>query len=176
VTDVPIEPETKDWTFVLDEACPECGFDTREISGRDVPALIRDNVAVWPGRLARPDARTRPDDSTWSPLEYACHVRDVYLRFAQRLELMRAQDDPLFPNWDQDAAAVADRYGEQDPATVAAELQAAGEAIAQAFEAVPDGEWSRIGRRSDGAKFTIDSLARYFVHDSVHHVHDVTRT
>jgi len=175
VADVPIEPETKDWTFVLDEACAECGFDTREITGRDVPAIVRRNAAVWPGVLARPDATTRPNDSTWSPLEYACHVRDVYRLFAQRLELMRTQDDPLYPNWDQDATAVEDRYGEQDPATVSAELQAAAEAIAQAFEAVPDDEWSRPGRRSDGARFTIDSFARYFVHDSVHHVYDVTK-
>ncbi len=109
---MPIEPDVKDWTWVLDDNCDECGLDTRSISGRDVPALVRDNVAVWPGVLARPDAAQRPDDSTWSPLEYACHVRDVYRLFATRLNLMLTQDDPLFANWDQDEAAVAERYGE----------------------------------------------------------------
>jgi hypothetical protein len=174
VADVPIEPDVKDWTWVLDETCPECGFDARSIAATDVPAMVRENAAVWPGVLARPDAATRPDDSTWSPLEYACHVRDVYRLFATRLNLMRTQDDPLFPNWDQDETAVADCYAEQDPATVGGELVAAGDAIALAFESVPDDEWSRTGRRSDGAVFTIDSFARYFMHDSVHHVHDVT--
>ena len=33
---------------------------------------------------------------------------------------MLTQDAPTFANWDQDETAVADRYGEQDPATVAA--------------------------------------------------------
>ena len=27
--------------------------------------------------------------------------------------------------------------------------------------------------RSDGARFTVDSFARYFIHDLIHHVHDV---
>ena len=36
-------------------------------------------------------------------------------------------------------------------------------------------EWQRPGRRSDGAEFTIDSLARYLLHDVVHHLHDVGR-
>ncbi len=58
---------------------------------------------------------------------------------------------------------------------MAAELVAAGEAIAADFEAVHGDQWRRTGRRSDGAVFTVDSFARYFIHDSVHHVHDVTR-
>jgi hypothetical protein len=36
----------------------------------------------------------------------------------------------------------------------------------------PD-EWSRPGRRSDGATFTVNSLSRYLLHDIVHHLHDV---
>jgi len=172
VADVPIEPETKDWTFVLDQACEECGFDTREITGRDVPALVRENAAVWPGVLARPGATTRPDDSTWSPLEYACHVRDVYRLFATRLELMRTQDDPLYPNWDQDATAIEDRYGQQDPTRVADELEVAAAALADRFDGVRGEQWSRPGRRSDGASFTVDTFARYLIHDPVHHVLD----
>src|SRR4051794_791858 len=27
VTPEPVEPDTKDWTWVLDRPCPECGFD-----------------------------------------------------------------------------------------------------------------------------------------------------
>lgn len=45
--------------------------------------------------------------------------------------------------------------------------------LARAFADVGDGEWQRTGFRSDGAAFTIDSFARYMVHDPVHHVHDV---
>ena len=32
----------------------------------------------------------------------------------------------------------------------------------------------RTGLRSDGAHFTVDSFARYFLHDIEHHLWDVT--
>jgi hypothetical protein len=35
-------------------------------------------------------------------------------------------------------------------------------------------QWQRTGRRSDGACFTVESFARYLVHDAVHHLYDVT--
>ena len=34
--------------------------------------------------------------------------------------------------------------------------------------------WERPGRRSDGARFTVETFARYFIHDPVHHLYDVT--
>ena len=83
------------------------------------------------------------------------------------------EDDPLYQNWDQDRTAIEDRYGEQDPGVVAAELVAAAEAIAQRFDGVGGDDWSRPGRRSDGASFTVDTFARYFIHDPLHHLHDV---
>ena len=77
--------------------------------------------------LAARDAAARPGP-VWSPLEYACHVRDVHRVFGERVRLMLAEDDPLFANWDQDETALAERYGEQDPAAVADELVEAAEA------------------------------------------------
>jgi hypothetical protein len=117
----------------------------------------------------------RPSPDRWSALEYACHVRDVYRIYDERLALMLAEDDPTFPNWDQDAAAVDERYNEQDPSAVVAAIEANGAALADAFDGVTGGGWGRTGTRSDGAHFTIDTFARYLIHDPVHHVHDVRR-
>ena len=111
----------------------------------DVPAMTRANAAAWQDVLARPDVRRRPRPEVWSPLEYACHVRDVFRLFDQRLGLMLAEDDPQFTNWDQDETAIADRYDEQDPAVVAGELAEAGERIAASFAAVRPDQWSRPG-------------------------------
>jgi hypothetical protein len=173
---VSIVPDSKDWTWVLERACPECGFDSRAVTGRDVPALLRVNARAWSALLARDGVRTRPNPGTWSTLEYACHVRDVFRVYLYRLGLMRTEDDPSYPNWDQDETAVHGRYGEQDPAVVRTELAAAAEELAAAFDAVPADEWQRTGNRSDGARFTIETFARYFIHDPVHHLHDVTAT
>ncbi len=169
-----IVPDTKDWTWVLQRRCPQCGFNTNGFPVETVPGMIRANAASWRNVLARSEVRDRPDPAIWSPLEYGCHVRDVFRRFDHRLELMLTQDDPLFPNWDQDVTAVQDRYAEQDPAQVAAELRTAALAIAGRFGSVAGAQWQRPGRRSDGASFTVDTFARYFMHDPVHHLWDVT--
>lgn len=168
-----IVPDAKDWTWVLDRPCPECGFDTGTVAGQDVAEMLRTSAGLWQDTLRRNDVRERRDPSTWSPLEYGAHVRDVCRLFDTRLKLMLTQEDPEFENWDQDATAIADRYGEQDPAFVAAEIDEAARTLAEHFDQVSGQRWQRTGRRTDGARFTVDSFARYFVHDVVHHLHDV---
>ena len=168
-----IVPDTKDWTWVLDRPCADCGYAAADLDVREVPQRVRANAASWQAVLARPDARSRPQDGVWSPLEYGCHVRDVLRLYDDRLRMMLEQDDPLYPNWDQDATALEQRYHEQDPAFVATELQAAADTVAGRFAALTGEQWGRPGRRSDGAAFTVDSFARYFLHDVVHHLHDV---
>ncbi|MGH3181156.1 MAG: DinB family protein [Streptosporangiaceae bacterium] len=173
-----IVPDTKDWTWVLQRPCPECGFDTGGFPVEALPGMIMANAAAWPRALAGPevpgDPASRPEPGKWSPLEYACHVRDVFRLYDQRLELMLSQDDPLFANWDQDETAVAGRYAEQDPAQVAAGLVESAQTIANHFQGVTGDQWQLTGNRSDGARFTVETFARYLIHDPVHHLYDVT--
>ena len=168
-----ITPDTKDWTWVLERPCPECGFDTRTFAREEVGALTRGVAAEWREVLTHPQVRERPRPDMWSPLEYGCHVRDVFRLYDERLEMMQTQDDPLYPNWDQDEAALQGDYGNEDPAHVSQQLAERAEALAQRFDSVQGDEWDRRGRRSDGASFTIETFARYFIHDPIHHIHDV---
>ena len=170
---VQIVPDTKDWTWVLDRVCDECGCDAKAVKRPDVSSTVRHNAAQWLQVLATPEVRRRPAAQTWSPLEYGCHVRDVFQIFDERLQLMLEEPDPLFANWDQDATATAERYWEQDPVVVSHDLLESADTIARRFASVSGGQWDRTGRRSDGASFTVDSFARYFLHDPVHHLHDV---
>ncbi|MFZ1286202.1 MAG: DinB family protein [Candidatus Phosphoribacter sp.] len=174
MTDTPAEPppDDKDWTWVLDRPCPECGFGA-VLEREDLPGRVRAAAAKWPAVLSRPDATTRPSALVWSPLEYGCHVRDVFRLFAERVTLMLERDDPRFANWDQDETAVAEHYRDQDPAVVAAQILQAGEALAGVFERVGSGEWERAGTRSNGSRFTIETLGRYCLHDVDHHAWDV---
>ena len=169
------EPDEKDWTWAISQPCPDCGFDPRAVQHADVPALTRRYTAVMREALGRPDAAARPEPAVWVPLEYGCHVRDVCRIFAERLDLMLTEDDPVFTNWDQDVTAVEERYWEQRASTVAAELEDAADGIAGAFDAVRDDQWQRPGRRSNGSVFTVDTFARYFLHDIAHHAWDVSR-
>ena len=168
-----ITPDTKDWTWVLERPCPECGFDASAFAREEVGSMIRDNAAAWLAVLERRAVRQRRSDSVWSPLEYACHVRDVFRIYDERLRAMLTHDDPCYANWDQDATAIDDRYADQDPRRVAVDLEASAVLLAHRFDTVTGDEWSRPGTRSDGAHFTIESFARYLIHDPIHHLHDV---
>jgi hypothetical protein len=170
---MPIVPDDKDWTWVLRRPCAECGFDASALDAADVADGIRDNVSRWRALLEQPQVLDRPTEDRWSALEYACHVRDVFRLFDERLARMLNEDDPVFASWDQDQTAEEERYGEQDPRAVVAELEVAGARLADHFERVSPGDWQRPGRRSDGATFTIDTFSHYLLHDPVHHVWDV---
>ena len=170
---VPPPPDEKDWTWTLLRPCPECGFDAAGIEPVATPALVRDAASRWPDVLARPDATRRPSPTTWSPLEYACHVRDVHVLFAERLRLMLDEDGPTFPNWDQDDTAVEYRYWQQDPAVAARQVTDSGAALADAYTRVGPDDWGRTGVRSNGSELTVESLGRYLLHDLFHHVWDV---
>ena len=106
-------------------------------------------------------------------MEYGCHVRDVCRIYDERLVLMLTEDGPHYANWDQDATAIEAGYSESDPAVVSAELSEAADSLAARCDGVSGDMWRRTGFRSDGAAFTVESFARYFLHDPAHHLWDV---
>jgi DinB superfamily len=169
------EHDDKDWTWVLERRCPECDFDAAGYEPSAVGADIRRNAAAWAdvldGDVEQLRHRRRPD--RWSDLEYAAHVRDVYGLYHERLRMMLDSDDPLYPNWDQNETAIAEAYNEQSPTDVRRDLLSAADVLADAFDRLEADQWTRVGRRSDGASFTVDSFARYLIHDPVHHLWDV---
>src|SRR6478735_1685445 len=165
--------DTKDWTWVLERRCPECGFDAAGTGRAAIATTLRAANFRLIALLADPLVRERPAPDVWSALEYGAHVRDVHRLFRMRLGLMLNEDDPLFANWDQDETAAAAHYEATELDGLVADLASDGEHLAAAFERVTDDDWSRVGRRSDGARFTIESFGRYLVHDPYHHVWDV---
>lgn len=171
-----IIPDNKNWTWVLERPCPDCAYDSQQIVPRNIGTQLRDIATQWEVILVHPDVAQRPLPTVWSALEYACHVRDVFTLFDMRLERMLTEDAPTFVNWDQDATAIAERYDLQDPLIVRRQLTAAANQLAEHFESVSGAQWSRVGLRSDGATFTIDSIGRYLLHDPIHHLWDVSHT
>ncbi|WP_158726558.1 DinB family protein [Tomitella fengzijianii] len=173
----PVPPETRDWTTITREPCAACGFDPSTVTPATAADRIRATIRPWAAVPTRPGSTARPAPDVWSPLEYACHVRDVCRTFTERLDLIvrtSARAHPArFPDWDQNAAQVAGRYNAQDPDTVAREYAAAAAALADGFAAVHGDAWGREGARGDGARFTALSLAAYLVHDLEHHLVDV---
>ncbi len=165
--------DNKDWTWVLERRCPECGFAAATLTRSEVGSALRAANEAIVALLDDDHVRARPADDVWSALEYGAHVRDVNRLYLFRLGLMLAEDGAHFPNWDQDVTAAESRYDLEDPAVVRRQLADDGEALAAAFDALTDEQWTRTGFRSDGAHFTVDSFGRYLVHDPTHHVWDI---
>jgi hypothetical protein len=168
-----IPGDTKDWTWVLERPCPQCGVDAGSLVPQQIPDLLRQNAQAWLQVLDRDDVAARRDPTTWSALEYACHVRDVHRVFDARLQLMLTEDDPAFESWDQDEAAVEGDYHDAVPREVGTQLEEAAERVAARYAEVDGDAWQRTGRRSDGTTFTTATLAQYQAHDVLHHLWDV---
>jgi hypothetical protein len=173
---VSIEPDTKDWTWVIEEQCGQCGFDPAEVVRENLADLVHENTRGWYDALADADFAVRPAPHVWSRLEYACHVRDVHELFAKRVRLMLDEDDPTFENWDQDATAVEQEYGLQDPGEVGTDLVERAAEVAAVYASVEGDQWQRPGRRSNGSLFTVETMGIYHLHDVTHHLWDVTRS
>lgn len=169
------EPDTKDWTWILNRRCPECGLAAGEVDPAEIPERAFVAGEEWVAILrSSPAVGQRPQPDVWSPLEYGAHVRDVYRLFDARLVQMLTEDEATFANWDQDETAIASRYAESDPEVVADELESAAQTFVSRLTAVTPEQLSRRGRRSDGAEFTVATFSQYFLHDVVHHLWDVT--
>lgn len=113
-------------------------------------------------------------DRTWSILEYGGHVRDVFDLFEKRIrQMLKKRKAPTFRDWDQEAAA--ERYAAEEPAKVAYALASNAGKVADLLDRVGGDEWDRRGTRSDGAEFTVESIARYLLHDVEHHLWDAHR-
>lgn len=174
-------PESKNWTWVLDRPCDECGYVATDFERSELGAMIRSNAAAWRATLGRGSVVTErppvPDgaDIVWSGLEYGAHVRDVYEVFIERVKLMLKKSNPNFKDWDQNRAAIKGKYSEQDPGQVAYALASNAGKLADVFDRLSDADWERAGNRSDGVAFTIETIGRYFFHDCVHHLVDVEK-
>lgn len=168
-------PDTKDWTWTIDRRCEDCGLAAGELSVAEVAERAETVAAEWVQILnSHPAVARRPEPAVWSALEYGAHVRDVFRLFDARLALMLVEDNPTFDNWDQDETAISEVYAEQDPEQVAAELAEAAATFVARVNGLEPSQLERTGRRSDGAEFTVTTFVRYFLHDVVHHLWDVT--
>ncbi len=165
--------------------CSECGFTYESLSPADAPGALRAFGARYRIPLTRGlkgedlDAilRAHPLDGTWSALEYACHVRDVFAVQRARLTRARVEDGFTPEPMRRDERVIEERYNEQDPVTVAGDLAANADTLAADVEALSESEWSRTMTYvyPEPAERTLTWVVQHTVHEGEHHLLDVGR-
>lgn len=155
--------------------CPDCPMsyaDTRVESAvvalRGVPEEVRAAVLA----VAPEHRRVRPDPATWSVVEYACHVRDVFATYTVRLHRTSTEDAPALEPMFADLRAVRFRYNEADPGVVLGELEAYVAGFVDEIAATTG--WDRVATRRPDEVRTARWLVRHALHEARHHARDIT--
>jgi DinB superfamily len=158
--------------------CVACGFsfDLHDAEGAGGRIVERAREVVVTLR-SRPEAelRARPDATTWSPIEYGCHVRDVLLVQRERLLLARRTDCPEPEKMGREERVEHDGYASQDPANVARQLEDAATLFANVLARLEPPDWERVlvynypGRMER----TLRWVAVHTLHEVVHHAADI---
>jgi len=160
--------------------CQECGYDYESLSRTEILAVVP-VMAGEHGKLLRSvsaerlRAHTRP--GSWSPLEYACHVRDVLRVQHDRVLLSQSEEMPRFASMRRDERAVEERYNEQDPVAVGAAIAAAGSELTRTLEALDDAGWERAGVYPwpEPEIRTVLWIGQRTAHELAHHLFDNRR-
>lgn len=156
--------------------CLECGFDYDATPPTGVAELLAALLPEYRTRLLVDveQLRRRPDPSTWSALEYACHVRDCLVLYEWRIRRVLAEDRPGLPQMRRDAVVVERSYNQQDPATVIEEMAANYVRLAELLGQVSDTQWDRVGIR-EGEELSAAWMAVNTLHEARHHLTDLDR-
>lgn len=157
--------------------CPECGLAYDPISKSDAAVAIRSfprRIAEELHRSSGDDAvlRQRPEPTVWSALEYAAHVRDGFIWFADLLPAMVRETDPEIVDFDPDERAARERYNEQDVHAVLAGLESAANRLATVIDDIAIEDLDRTGRFSWGRRDVL-IMIRNAVHEGKHHLRDI---
>ena len=167
--------------FTMD--CAECGFVYDEGEHRAAAGAIVEGagaIAASVRSLSTDVARRRPEPGTWSPVEYACHVRDVLLVQRERvLEARRSATTPQPAPMGRDERVAHAGYGDQDPEDAARQLLDAAAMFALVLERLDDdpSAWDRslIYNYPERWERSLRWVAVHTVHEVRHHRQDVDR-
>ncbi|HEY8527856.1 MAG TPA: DinB family protein [Acidimicrobiales bacterium] len=127
-------------------------------------------------RLTPPDRlRRRQAPGVWSPLEHACHVRDVLLVQRERvLVVRRGFGGPVEP-MGRDERVEHDGYADQRPADVAVQVEQAALLFAGVLARLGPGDWDRtVGYGfPEPARRSLRWVAVHTEHEVAHHLADI---
>jgi DinB superfamily len=161
-------------------ACRECGFSDELVALDTIAGRLRSFGARFCDALADVGPATatrRPEPTVWSALEYACHVRDVFLIQRERAVLAQVEDNPRTARMNRDERVAVCRYDAQSVPDVLDQLAMAAELCALVFEGLDQAAWARrlVYPWPAPTERDVAWVGRHTVHEGEHHLMDVRR-
>jgi DNA-binding HxlR family transcriptional regulator len=161
-----------------DHECPTCQMSYAATTLNAALACVRSYPARYRqalDSLADQVLRQRPEPRTWSVLEYACHVRDVYDVYHTRLTRTMTGERPVLEPMRNEQRAARDDYNQQDPRHVLDVLAEQAARFVALAQAVTPAQYTLTATRLPGEERTLLWLVRQAAHEGLHHLHDIER-
>ena len=163
----------------MTDPCPGCGF-TYDLSraasaADDIRARVGEIVAIL--RDNSIDVNARPRAEVWSPLEYACHLRDVLLVQRERVLAARRVSGTVCTPMGREERVEHDGYNEQHPDDVARQLADAATLFGNVLARLADDDWDRavVYNYPETHERSLRWVAVHTAHELQHHLLDVRR-
>lgn len=161
------------------DVCDECDFAYDLDRATTAGAAIVEGAATVAGLVGAEgtDVRARRHEQVWSPLEYACHVRDVLLVQRERVLAARRRERPSFEPMGRDERVEHDGYAAQDPQDVARHVVDAAHMFANVLARVGPDDWERtvVYNYPTAQERSLRWVAVHTVHEVQHHLLDIRR-
>jgi hypothetical protein len=114
-------------------------------------------------------------DGDWNVLYVMCHLRDLEIAYTKRMEMMLAQENPTFPENDQNAMVKQNRYDEANLHEVLAEFETLRRNFIATLKTLTDEQWERRGQHPFFGETTILTAAiNTAIHD-LDHIEQISR-
>jgi DinB family protein len=163
----------------VNEVCADCGFAWGAIPAASYGPALTSLEGRYAARLEGDQAalRRRPAPAVWSPLEYACHVRDMLFAQRERIYLALVENRPSFARMNREERVELARYAEESVPAVRSDLAVAFRGIGIALTGRTPEDWARplIYNYPGPQEHDLAWLGRHTIHECEHHLLDIDR-
>jgi alpha-glucosidase len=166
--------------WITAERCDVCGFTWDEVDD----AEVADRLAQAAGGISRvlrggsSSLSAHADTATWSPLEYAAHVRDVLLNLRERIILGAVEDNPVPKPMFGQARITMGMYAADRPDVLATEVELAAGLLARTLATLTAEQLDRpifYGWPREATR-TLRWVGAQALHEAEHHRADIERS